>query len=314
MSANKDILDVSSSHQDQELDERQAAEARLFDADLIDPPDDGDTLVEPDVPDTEPEPEPVGAPIGRAKMSKKRPSAISGRKFKKRELVKIDDIRPSLAERIRADYPDLPKDAKISRNELARYRMIYVEELLQKEHGEFTELDRQVVESIARQDTIAENSEDEFEEHRSLGEKLSDQLASFGGSWSFLISFAALLLIWMGFNLIQGETRAFDPYPFILLNLLLSCIAAIQAPIIMMSQKRQEAKDRLRSLNDYRVNLKAELEIQHLHEKMDYLISKQWQRLAEIQHMQLEIMQEERMRARPPKSRSAPINQNAVDD
>ena len=192
--------------------------------------------------------------------------------------------------------------------------MIYVEELLQKEHGEFTELDRQVVESIARQDTIAENSEDEFEEHRTLGEKLSDQLASFGGSWSFLISFGALLLIWMGFNIIQGETAAFDPYPFILLNLLLSCIAAIQAPIIMMSQKRQEAKDRLRSLNDYRVNLKAELEIQHLHEKMDYLISKQWQRLAEIQHMQLEIMQEERMRARPPKPRSAPLNQAAVDD
>jgi uncharacterized membrane protein len=118
----------------------------------------------------------------------------------------------------------------------------------------------------------------------------------------------------MGFNIIQGETAAFDPYPFILLNLLLSCIAAIQAPIIMMSQKRQEAKDRLRSLNDYRVNLKAELEIQHLHEKMDYLISKQWQRLAEIQHMQLEIMQEERMRARPPKPRSAPLNQAAVDD
>jgi uncharacterized membrane protein len=312
MSTNKDILDLSSSHPHDELEAREGVDKRLFDADLVDPPDDGDTLVEPDVPDTEPEP--VGAPIGRAKMSKKRPSAISGRKFKKRELVKIDDIRPSLAERIRADYPDLPKDAKISRNELARYRMIYVEELLQKEHGEFTELDRQVVESIARQDTIAENSEDEFEEHRTLGEKLSDQLASFGGSWSFLISFGALLLIWMGFNIIQGETAAFDPYPFILLNLLLSCIAAIQAPIIMMSQKRQEAKDRLRSLNDYRVNLKAELEIQHLHEKMDYLISKQWQRLAEIQHMQLEIMQEERMRARPPKPRSAPLNQAAVDD
>ena len=312
MSTNKDILDVSSSHQDEELRVREAAEARVFDADLIDPPDDGDTLVEPDVPDTEPEL--LETPIGRAKTSKKRPSAISGRKFKKRELVKIDDIRPSLAERIRADYPDLPKDAKISRNELARYRMIYVEELLQKEHGEFTELDRQVVESIARQDTIAENSEDEFEEHRTLGEKLSDHLASFGGSWSFLITFGAVLVVWMGINIIQGEAKAFDPYPFILLNLLLSCIAAIQAPIIMMSQKRQEAKDRLRSLNDYRVNLKAELEIQHLHEKMDYLISKQWQRLAEIQHMQLEIMQEERMRSRPAKPRSAPVNQNAVDD
>ena len=171
-----------------------------------------------------------------------------------------------------------------------------------------------MVESIARQDTIAENSEDEFEEHRTLGEKLSDHLASFGGSWSFLITFGFVLVVWMGINILQGEAKAFDPYPFILLNLLLSCIAAIQAPIIMMSQKRQEAKDRLRSLNDYRVNLKAELEIQHLHEKMDYLISKQWQRLAEIQHMQLEIMQEERMRSRSPKPRPAPINHTAVDD
>ncbi len=277
--------------------------------------DDGDTLVEPDVPDTEPSEFDDFTPGMAAKgpKSKKRPSAISGRKFKRRELVRIEDLRPSLAERIRADYPDLPLNAKISRNELARYRMIYVEELLQTEHGEFTELDRQVVESIARQDTIAENSEDEFQEHRTLGEKLSDHLASFGGSWSFLISFGLVLVVWMGINIVQGEAKAFDPYPFILLNLVLSCIAAIQAPIIMMSQKRQEAKDRLRAFNDYRVNLKAELEIQHLHEKMDYLISKQWQRLAEIQQMQLEIMQEERMRPKAQKPRSTPPTEGLDD-
>ncbi len=256
------------------------------------PADDGDTMVEPDVPDSDPMDDIVP---NRPKTSKKKPSAISGRKFKKRELVRIDELRPSLAERIRADFPDLPKDAKISRNELARYRMIYVEELLQTEHGEFTELDRQVVESIARQDTISENSEDEFAEKRTIGEKLSDHLSSFGGSWSFLISFGCILVLWMALNVALGESRAFDSYPFILLNLVLSCIAAVQAPIIMMSQKRQEAKDRLRAFNDYRVNLKAELEIQHLHEKIDYLISRQWQRLAEIQQMQLEIMQEERM-------------------
>jgi uncharacterized membrane protein len=91
--------------------------------------------------------------------------------------------------------------------------------------------------------------------------------------------------------------KSFDPYPFILLNLLLSCLAAVQAPIIMMSQKRQEAKDRLRSRNDYQVNLKAELEIRHLHEKLDHLIVKQWQRLAEIQQIQLEIMQAARRRS-----------------
>ena len=244
----------------------------------------------------------LGAPGSIARRRKKVASAISGKKYRRRDMVNIDGLRPSLAERIRSDFPDLPANAMISRTELARYRMIYVEELLQQEHGEFTELDRQVAESISNQDTIAENPEEEFEEHRTLGEVLSDHLASFGGSWAFLISFFTVLVIWMGFNLFQGETSAFDPYPFILLNLVLSCIAAIQAPIIMMSQKRQEAKDRLRAFNDYRVNLKAELEIRHLHEKMDYLISKQWQRLAEIQQMQLEIMQERRIKPRKPAS------------
>ena len=129
------------------------AELESTDSDLlssVNSLDDGDTLVEPDVPDTEPDPsEALEIATGRPKTSKKKPSAISGRKFKKRELVKIDNLRPSLADRIRADYPDLPQDAKISRNELARYRMIYVEDLLQQEHGEFTELDRQVAESIS---------------------------------------------------------------------------------------------------------------------------------------------------------------------
>jgi uncharacterized membrane protein len=96
----------------------------------------------------------------------------------------------------------------------------------------------------------------------------------------------------MAFNIWVATRAVFDPYPFILLNLALSCLAAIQAPIIMMSQKRQESKDRLRSENDYRVNLKAELEIRHLHEKLDHLLNRQWERLAEIQQIQLEIMQD----------------------
>jgi len=221
---------------------------------------------------------------------KKATSSISGRMYRKRQLVRIDSLRPSLAERIQRDYPDLPPNAKISYGELARYQMLYVEELLQQEHGEFSELDREVAESIARQETIAENTEEEYDEHRTFGERLSDHLASFGGSWGFLMSFGAFLAIWMAYNIAKGEGIAFDPYPFILLNLVLSCIAAIQAPVIMMSQKRQEEKDRQRSFNDYRVNLKAELEIRHLHEKIDYLVSRQWQRLSEIQQVQIEML------------------------
>jgi uncharacterized membrane protein len=231
-------------------------------------------------------------PAAHERRATKGVCAISGRERPRRDLVPLEMLRPSLADRIRQDHPELGPDALISRAEVARYRALYVEELLQAEHGEFTQLDRQVAESIARHDTIAENVEAEFEDQRTLGERLSDHLASFGGSWTFIILFGVWLAIWILFNQAAPAGERFDPYPYILLNLILSCLAAVQAPIIMMSQKRLEAKDRLRSESDYRVNLKAELEIRHLHEKIDHLISRQWQRLAEIQQMQLEIMHE----------------------
>jgi uncharacterized membrane protein len=220
--------------------------------------------------------------------------AISGRERPRRDLVHLEMVRPSLAERIRAAHPDLAPDALVSRAELARYRSLYVEEMLKAESGEITDLDRKVAQSLATHEILAENTEQEYAEKRTLGERLSDQLSSFGGSWMFIVGFGVALAIWIAVNLSFGDRQVFDPYPFILLNLILSCLAAIQAPIIMMSQKRQEAKDRMRSLNDYQVNLKAELEIRHLHEKVDHLINKQWQRLAEIQQLQLEIMQERR--------------------
>jgi uncharacterized membrane protein len=218
--------------------------------------------------------------------------AITGRERPRRDLVPLETLRPNLADRVRADHPELAPDALISRAEVARYRTLYVEELLEAEHGELTQLDRQVAESLATHDTIAENVEAEFEDRRTLGERLSDHLASFGGSWTFIILFGVWFATWILFNQVGPGRDRFDPYPYILLNLILSCLAAIQAPIIMMSQKRQESKDRLRSESDYRVNLKAELEIRHLHEKMDHLISRQWQRLAEIQQMQIETMHE----------------------
>ena len=219
------------------------------------------------------------------------PCALTGRELPRRQLVNVETIRPALADRIRRDHPDLPPDALIAKSEIERYRTDYVEELLRDETGEISDLEQRVAESLATHDTLSENVEEAFDEKRSFGEVVSDHLASFGGSWMFILSFLAMLGIWMAYNSAEGTSGAFDPYPFILLNLVLSCLAALQAPVIMMSQKRQEAKDRLRSLNDYQENLKAELEIRHLHEKVDHLINKQWQRLAEIQQLQLEIMQ-----------------------
>jgi len=132
----------------------------------------------------------------------------------------------------------------------------------------------------------------EFEIDSTLGEKMADGLASFGGSWKFITIFASILFIWIVLNSFLLLKKPFDPYPFILLNLVLSCLAAIQAPVIMMSQNRQDSKDRLRSQHDYRVNLKAELEIRQLHDKIYHLLSHQWERLVEIQQIQIDLLSE----------------------
>lgn len=218
--------------------------------------------------------------------------AISGAELPLRDLVPLSTLRTEVIERIRKDHPDLAEDALIARAEVARFRSLYVEELLLAEHGELSQLDRQVSESIARHDLIARNIEESYVDRRTFGEKLSDRITGFGGSWMFLILFAMALAVWITINSKFGADRSFDPYPFILLNLLLSCLAAVQAPIILMSQNRAAERDRLRSENDYRVNLKAELEIRHLHEKLDHLIARQWERLAEIQKLQIDMMQD----------------------
>lgn len=236
---------------------------------------------------------PAGAEAG---ANKRVTCAITGREMARRKTVQVGSLRPSLIDRIRADFPDVTLEDHVSVAETGRYRTRFAEELLLQERGELSDLDRRVAESLAYHDTVAENIEEEYEDNRTLGERLSDDLASFGGSWSFLISFAVFLAVWMGINLYLGEKGAFDTYPFILLNLVLSTIAAVQAPIIMMSQRRLEQKDRLRSENDYKVNLKAELEIRHLHEKVDHLLTKQWERLMELQQLQLEALQEDHVK------------------
>ena len=218
--------------------------------------------------------------------------AICGHSAHGGKTLALAGLRPSLVERMRQDHPDMPADAAVCLNHVADYRAKYVAELLHKERGELSDLDKEVVESLSAGETIAANTQQEYKEDVSVGGKLSDALAKFGGSWTFILFFIAVIIVWMTINAAIVGGADFDPFPFILLNLLLSCLAALQAPVILMSQNRQEEKDRRRAENDYQVNLKAELEIRHLHEKMDHLINRQWERLAEIQEIQLEIMQD----------------------
>src|SRR4051812_27175943 len=193
---------------------------------------------------------------------------ITGKSHPQQDFVLLEHLRPALADRVLKDHPGLTLETRISRQAADHYRTLYVEDLLRQERGELTKLDQEVARSLAEGVPVSANTEESYDVNRSLGEKLSDGLATFGGSWIFLISFGTVLAVWIGANTLGGK-GAFDPFPYILLNLILSCLAAVQAPIIMMSQKRQESKDRLRALNDYQVNLKAELEIRHLHEKVD---------------------------------------------
>ena len=146
--------------------------------------------------------------------------------------------------------------------------------------------------SLEAGETVAENIAAAYDERRTFGERAADALAAFGGSWAFILAFCAVLVVWMTVNVSGVLVRPFDPYPFILLNLVLSTVAALQAPVIMMSQRRVEEKDRLRAENDYKVNLKAELEIRHLHDKFDHQLARHWERLAEIQRVQLELLEE----------------------
>jgi uncharacterized membrane protein len=201
-------------------------------------------------------------------------------------------VRPSLSEFIKKKDPQWDGKGFICFDDLGKFRRDYVKEVLQDEVGELSALDQEVVESLQAHEILSSDISKQFEKKLTFGEKLSDTIASFGGSWTFIIVFSLILLVWIGVNSFVLATRAFDPYPYILMNLVLSALAALQAPVIMMSQNRSEARDRLRGENDYKINLKAELEIRHLHEKIDHLLRRQYNRLFEIQQIQIELLEE----------------------
>ncbi len=216
-------------------------------------------------------------------------SAISGLEFHEKEKVCGDSIRTPILNLIRKDYPKFKTKENIANSELTIYREKYISMFLQTEVGELTDLHKNVIKSLSEDKSFVSKVEDE-PDVRTFGQVVADKVADFGGSWTFIISFFIFILIWIASNVYILMNKGFDPYPFILLNLILSCLAALQAPVIMMSQNRQEEKDRERAKKDYMINLKSELEIRMLDEKIDHLIMHQQQELIEIQKVQIEMM------------------------
>lgn len=170
-------------------------------------------------------------------------------------------------------------------------RTKYINELLNTENEHLKKLNEIVLQSIEQEKLLLQSISESKDEQLTVGQRMADRVARFGGSWRFISWFVIVLAVWIAINLIFTGRNRFDPYPFILLNLLLSCLAAIQAPVIMMSQNRQEEKDRKRNENDYVVNLKAEIEIRTLHQKVDLLIQEQFKQLIESQAEQIKLLQ-----------------------
>jgi len=215
---------------------------------------------------------------------------ISKKKFPVSELYKGRFLKKEILDLVKNDFPDFSDNDYISIESLNDYRKKYMASLLKQENAEISEMEKQVIESIAKNELLSKDLEEEINKDLTPAQRIADKIAGFGGSWTFILFFFLFLLLWMAINVFVLIKKPFDPYPFILLNLILSCLAAIQAPVIMMSQNRKEEKDRKRSQNDYKVNLKAELEIKLLHEKIDHMIIHQNQRLLEIQQLQTDYL------------------------
>ena len=216
-------------------------------------------------------------------------SDISKKEFPMTDRIAAKAIRNPVLALIKNEYPDFDESKFLSISELNRFREKYISNYLVVEIGELSNFEAKVIGSLNEDKSLVNTVEDEIGV-RTVGQKVADQVAAFGGSWKFIILFGVFIFLWILANIYLLLNKGFDPYPFILLNLILSCLAALQAPVIMMSQNRQEEKDRERAKKDYMINLKSELEIRMLHEKVDHLIMRQQEELIEIQKVQIEKM------------------------
>ena len=217
-------------------------------------------------------------------------SDLSKKEFPVAERICGKTIRDSIIKIIQKDNPQFTTDNCISIDELDYYREKYIAEYMSGQIEELTEIEKTVLASLTDKSTLTDKIDGDEKQKLTFGQRIADKVATFGGSWTFIISFGIFIVIWISLNVFWLFNKGFDPYPFILLNLILSCLAALQAPVIMMSQNRQEEKDRERSKKDYMINLKSELEIRTLHEKIDHMMLHQQQDLLEIQKVQIEMM------------------------
>ena len=230
----------------------------------------------------------------RPKTAQQGVCAVTGKSQPITKLFVLRELRPNIAHTLRVRHPELAEDSRVSLDTVNAARLEYMRDLLETQVGDLTRLDEEVVESLHKHEVLSERPLSETEEVHQLtfGQRLADKIADFGGSWTFIISFCLFLMLWIVINAGVLLKQPFDPYPFILLNLMLSFLASLQAPVIMMSQNRQEARDRQHAEGDYKINLKAELEIRHLHEKMDYLLHQHATKLMEVQQIQLDLLRE----------------------
>jgi uncharacterized membrane protein len=216
---------------------------------------------------------------------------ICGKSFPELQLISGHGIRHEIERLIINDHPTWTDNNHICTDDFNTYRVKYITGLIDDEAGSVESLKNEVIQSINQNEFLSIDISIK-DGTLKFGDRISDKVASFGGSWKFIISFSVILIIWIIINSLVLLFKPFDPFPFILLNLILSCVAAMQAPIIMMSQNRQEKKDRIRAENDYKINLKSEIEIRTLHEKVDHLLLDQWAKMMKIQEIQIEILEE----------------------
>jgi uncharacterized membrane protein len=217
---------------------------------------------------------------------------VSGESYDEGQGLFLKDLRPSLRKYIQQTEPDGDDSAFISFNALNSLLRDYINKLSEEDTKEQQSLKSKIGERFEEEDALQPINYDPSDKPMTLAERLADNIAAFGGSWTFILIFLSVLLVWMAVNVYIFRNKGFDPYPFILLNLALSCIAALQAPVIMMSQNRQAESDRERAEYDFKVNLKAETEVRLLHKKLDHLLAHQHRNMAELFQLQLDIMQQ----------------------